>query len=85
MHLLEGIVIMVVSPSADGVGLFRLRAGYFPGKESSQSSPGLRARTQGLSPVAPVIPAGAGGLGKGVYALSLPLSSMTWDRRSYLF
>ena len=46
MHLLEGIVIMVVSPSADGVGLFRLRAGYFPGKESSQSSPGLRARTQ---------------------------------------
>ena len=30
----------------DGMGMFRLRAGYFPGKESSQSSPGLRARTQ---------------------------------------
>ena len=26
--------------------VFRLRAGYFPEKESSQSSPGLRARTQ---------------------------------------
>ena len=60
MHLLEGIVIMVVSPSADGVGLFRLRAGYFPGKESSQSSPGLRARTQGRSSVALAVAAGAG-------------------------
>ena len=29
-----------------GMGIFRLRASYFPGKESSQSSPGLRARTQ---------------------------------------
>ena len=29
------------------LGMFRLRAGYFPEKESSQSSPGLRARTQG--------------------------------------
>ncbi len=30
-----------------GRGMFRLRAGYFPAKESSQSSPGLRARTRG--------------------------------------
>ena len=59
MHLLEGIVIMVVSPSADGVGLFRLRAGYFPGKESSQSSPGLRARTQESISVMQTIAAGA--------------------------
>ena len=28
-------------------GMFRLRAGYFPAKESNQSSPGLRARTRG--------------------------------------
>ena len=42
--------------------MFRLRAGYFPGKESSQSSPGLRARTQGRSPVALVVTVGAGGL-----------------------
>ena len=42
--------------------MFRLRAGYFPGKESSQSSPGLRARTQRRSPVALVVPAGAGNL-----------------------
>ena len=27
--------------------MFRLRAGYFPAKESNQSSPGLRARTPG--------------------------------------
>ena len=39
--------------------MFRLRAGYFPEKESSQSSPGLRARTQGSCAVSPAIPSGA--------------------------
>ena len=40
-------------------GMFRLRAGYFPEKESSQSSPGLRARTQGSCAVSSAIPPGA--------------------------
>ena len=40
-------------------GMFRLRAGYFPEKESSQSSPGLRARTQESRAVSLAIPAGA--------------------------
>ena len=39
--------------------IFRLRAGYFPEKESSQSSPGLRARTQGSCAVSSAIPSGA--------------------------
>ena len=39
--------------------MFRLRAGYFPEKESSQSSPGLRARTQERRAVLLAIPAGA--------------------------
>ena len=29
------------------MGMFRPRAGYFPGEESNQSPPGLRARTRG--------------------------------------
>ena len=40
-------------------GMFRLRAGYFPEKESSQSSPGLRARTQESVSAALAIAAGA--------------------------
>ena len=40
-------------------GMFRLRAGYFPEKESSQSSPGLRARTQESCAVSLAFPAGA--------------------------
>ena len=40
-------------------GIFRLRAGYFPEKESSQSSPGLRARTQESCAVSLAFPAGA--------------------------
>ena len=39
--------------------MFRLRAGYFPKKESSQSSPGLRARTQESCAVSLVFPVGA--------------------------
>ena len=40
-------------------GMFRLRAGYFPEKESSQSSPGLRARTQESCAVSLAFPVGA--------------------------
>ena len=39
--------------------MFRLRAGYFPEKESSQSSPGLRARTQKSCAVSLALAAGA--------------------------
>jgi len=39
----------ILSP-AGGKDLFRLRAGYFPRKESSQSSPGQRTRTQESHP-----------------------------------
>ena len=39
--------------------MFRLRAGYFPEKESSQSSPGLRARTRESRAVSLAIPTGA--------------------------
>ena len=57
--------------------MFRLRAGYFPKKESSQSSPGLRARTQESASAASAIAAGAGDLLKGIAAYSLPLSSIS--------
>ena len=39
--------------------MFRPRASYFPGKESSQSSPGLRARTQGSPTRQGDLPSGA--------------------------
>ena len=52
-----------IGQSCGSVGLhgemFRLRAGYFPEKESSQSSPGLRARTQGSCAVSLAVAAGA--------------------------
>ena len=57
--------------------MFRLRAGYFPEKESSQSSPGLRARTQESVSAALPIAAGSGDLLKGIAAYSLPLSSIS--------
>ena len=54
-HLAERRVLFLcfggdVSPAGGDGGMFRLRAGYFPAKESSQSSPGLRARTRGSHP-----------------------------------
>ena len=52
-----------IGQSCGSVGLhgemFRLRAGYFPEKESSQSSPGLRARTQESVSAALAIAGGA--------------------------
>ena len=57
--------------------MFRLRAGYFPEKESSQSSPGLRARTQESRAVSLALPAGAetsGRVSKGYHCRSAQLT-----------